>query len=114
MHTTTEKFYDPIFDTFVVFDDEVAVEIPAHIDPEILKERIGHYEKAGIAPEDLGVQVTVMVNRAHPRFTSVPTKAQNDWAWLSTLGGEGNSGLTAEEFGAMVMSIDFDAPAKAL
>ena len=116
-HTITpERYYDPVDGTYVVFDDEVAVEIPDTIDPYTLKARIGHYEKAGLSPEDLGVHVHVLGSGVHPRFAgTAPTKAANDWVWLSTLGAVGNAGPDAEEFTALVhASIDFDAPAKAL
>lgn len=115
MPNIIQSFYDPREGTKVLFDDDLAVEIPDTLDLEEVLDGAGWLSRTGVHPADLGIQVTVFAGRTHPQFAHnvyPPTEAENLWAWLATIGAVGNHGLDTDQILAqMVESIDFAAPA---
>jgi hypothetical protein len=81
----------------VLFDDDLAVEIPDTLDLEEVLDRAGWLSRTGVYPADLGIQVTVFAGRTHPQFAHnvfPPTEAENLWAWVATIGAVGTTAWT--------------------
>lgn len=111
--STIRSFADPVAGTIVVFDDDVAVEIPADLDLGKVLDGAGWLARTGRAPSWLGIEVTVFAGGIHPRFVAAPTVAENQWAWLQTIGASGGAGLDTDEvLAVLVAAIDANASAK--